>query len=130
MFEGCTNLVDAPALPATTLSTKCYRNMFYNCSSLEKAPDLPAENLVSGCYQRMFYGCTKLTYIMLNAKSYREDVFLSDNNTHWAKNAGSNVESGTPCVIYLNPAIKNSANWATKKNNVIPAGWSDEEIIP
>ena len=130
LFEGCTNLVDAPALPATTLSTKCYRNMFYNCSSLEKAPDLPAENLVSGCYQRMFYGCTKLTYIKLNAKEYRGDVFLSDGNTHWAKNAGSNVESGTPRVIYLNPAIKNSSNWATNKNNVIPAGWSDEEIIP
>ena len=35
MFHGCTNLTQAPALPATTLSTHCYDGMFYGCTSLK-----------------------------------------------------------------------------------------------
>lgn len=34
MFYGCTNLIKAPYLPATTLSDAAYRVMFENCSSL------------------------------------------------------------------------------------------------
>ena len=35
MFQGCTSLVNAPELPATTLSNYCYQNMFYGCTSLK-----------------------------------------------------------------------------------------------
>jgi hypothetical protein len=34
MFYGCTSLVNAPALPATSLYEVCYNNMFYGCSKL------------------------------------------------------------------------------------------------
>jgi hypothetical protein len=34
MFSGCTSLVQAPVLPATTLKNGCYANMFSGCSSL------------------------------------------------------------------------------------------------
>ena len=34
MFNGCTSLTTAPALPAATLTEDCYRYMFQNCSSL------------------------------------------------------------------------------------------------
>ena len=34
MFNGCTNLVKAPDLLATTLEEYCYNGMFYGCSSL------------------------------------------------------------------------------------------------
>ena len=34
MFYGCTNLTNAPELPATELKNKCYDNMFYGCTSL------------------------------------------------------------------------------------------------
>ena len=34
MFYGCTSLVNAPSLPATTLSTNCYSYMFYDCRKL------------------------------------------------------------------------------------------------
>ena len=68
LFQGCTSLTTAPALPATTLATNCYLRMFYNCSSLISAPAvLPAETLVAGthidngCYGHMFHGCTSLT---------------------------------------------------------------------
>ena len=61
MFNGCTSLTTAPALPATTLASNCYRQMFRDCTSLTEAPALPATKLVSSCYAGMFRGCTSLT---------------------------------------------------------------------
>ena len=60
MFEGCTSLTEAPDLPATTLATGCYAVMFGGCTSLIKAPALPATTLPESCYIRMFEGCTSL----------------------------------------------------------------------
>ena len=60
MFENCTALVNAPELPATTLSDRCYNNMFHSCTSLITAPSLPITSLVSGCYSGMFSACTSL----------------------------------------------------------------------
>ena len=61
MFNGCTSLTTAPALPATTLTDYCYRDMFYGCTSLTTAPELPATTLAESCYNSMFYNCTALT---------------------------------------------------------------------
>ena len=60
MFYGSTNLVTAPELPATTLAEGCYTSMFKNCTSLVNVPDLPATTLGNNCYQQMFLGCTSL----------------------------------------------------------------------
>mgnify|MGYP002856762413 CR=1 FL=1 len=60
LFYGCTSLVTAPALPATTLAANCYRSMFYGCTSLVTAPALPATTLASNCYYSMFSNCTSL----------------------------------------------------------------------
>ena len=61
MFRGCTSLTSAPELPATTLASNCYQYMFSDCTSLTTAPALPATTLAYYCYQYMFYGCTSLT---------------------------------------------------------------------
>ena len=61
MFDGCTSLITAPELPATTLASSCYDSMFKNCSSLTTAPSLPARTLANSCYNSMFSGCTSLT---------------------------------------------------------------------
>lgn len=61
MFQGCTSLTQAPALPATTLANNCYGYMFRGCTSLTQAPALPATTLANNCYDTMFYGCTSLT---------------------------------------------------------------------
>ena len=61
MFEGCTSLTSAPKLPATTLAKQCYTAMFEGCTSLVTAPDLPATTLEYYCCSHMFYGCTSLT---------------------------------------------------------------------
>ena len=61
MFYGCTSLVNAPALPATTLAVSCYSSLFYGCTSLVNAPALPATTLMGDCYNTMFRGCSSLT---------------------------------------------------------------------
>ena len=63
LFYGCTSLTSAPALPSTTLAINCYTNMFRDCTSLTSAPALPATTSTSQCYYNMFYGCTSLTSI-------------------------------------------------------------------
>lgn len=54
MFYNCSNLQTAPKLPATTLATYCYCEMFHSCSSLSTPPDLPALTLIGYCYNGMF----------------------------------------------------------------------------
>ncbi len=61
MFRDCTSLTTAPALPATKLANDCYMYMFTNCTSLTTAPALPATELTDGCYQYMFQNCDALT---------------------------------------------------------------------
>ena len=63
LFSECVNLVSAEnlILPATTLESNCYKNMFSNCTSLTTAPELPATTLADNCYNYMFNGCTSLT---------------------------------------------------------------------
>ena len=61
MFDGCTSLTQAPSLPSTTLVSYCYNYMFSGCTNLTQAPDLPATTLTPYCYSNMFDGCTSLT---------------------------------------------------------------------
>lgn len=63
LFEGCTSLLSAPELPATTMEYGCYSQMFSGCTALKSAPELPAEALAYNCYGRMFKGCSALTYV-------------------------------------------------------------------
>ena len=60
MFGDCTALSTAPELPAETLESYCYYGMFRGCSSLTTAPVLPAKTLASYCYSQMFLGCSAL----------------------------------------------------------------------
>ena len=63
MFDGCTRLVDSPDLPATTLAGSCYSNMFKGCTALQTVSTLPATKLEEFCYYAMFQGCTNLKEI-------------------------------------------------------------------
>ena len=84
MFDGCTNLEKAPALPAISLKSNCYEGMFLNCTSLQTPPELPATTLATGCYIGMFYNCVALTGITLPATdlatSCYEDLFGQNRN--------------------------------------------------
>lgn len=60
LFEGCTSLLSAPELPATTMEYGCYAQMFSGCTALKSAPELPANVLANNCYGWMFKGCSAL----------------------------------------------------------------------
>ena len=76
MFNGCTGLTAAPALSATTLKDYCYLSMFQGCTALTAAPALPATTLANRCYSSMFNGCTALTSApALPAKTLAEGCY-------------------------------------------------------
>ena len=84
-FYNCSGLTVAPALPATTLASNCYRNMFYGCTGLTSTPELPATTLVSQCYYYMFDGCSNLNEIHCNAI----DISASNCTMNWVRNVSS-----------------------------------------
>jgi hypothetical protein len=110
MFDGCTSLVTAPELPATTLADYCYQQMFYNCTSLTTAPELPATTLADSCYQSMFSGCSKLNYIKMLAT----DISAINCLYSWVKNVASN---GT---FVKNPDMNSLPTGVSG----IPSGWT------
>lgn len=114
MFKDCRNLTTAPALPATKLADYCYSKMFQGCSSLTTAPDLPALVGINSCYSYMFEGCTSLNYIKCMLS------YLSNNNetTNWVFDVAA---TGT--------FVKNTySNWTTG-NDGIPTGWTEQTAI-
>ena len=88
MFSGCSNLIEAPTLSATTLTNECYSEMFANCTNLTTAPELPATTLASDCYNSMFNGCTSLNYVKCLAK----ENIIGTNTDSWLANVS---ETGT-----------------------------------
>ena len=76
MFSGCTSLATAPELPATVMADYCYAYMFNNCTSLTVSPALPSTTLAEGCYDSMFINCTALhTLPVLPATTLAEDCY-------------------------------------------------------
>ena len=55
-----TGITETPELPATELADYCYQWMFESCGNLTKASALPATELTEGCYGSMFYNCSSL----------------------------------------------------------------------
>ena len=78
MFNGCTSLTQAPALPATTLKYQCYAYMFQDCTALTQASALPATTLAQSCYKSMFNRCTNLTQApnVLPATTLTESCYM------------------------------------------------------
>ena len=111
MFNTCINLTTAPSvLPATTLEEYCYQDMFRDCTSLTTAPELPATTLAYTCYSYMFNGCTSLNYI----KCLATDISASDCTESWVEGVAS---SGT----FVKNASMNS--WS-RGTSGIPSGWT------
>ena len=61
LFSGCSTLMSAPDLPATSLKNSCYQEMFGDCSGLTVLPGLPATSLAQACYYSMFLNCSGVT---------------------------------------------------------------------
>ena len=111
MFSGCTSLVSPQdILPATALQSSCYYRMFYNCTSLEKAPVLPATAASSSCYEEMFRGCTSLNFI----ECHITPGYSAQYTSGWV--SGVTTTNG----VFI--AHSNDTYWETG-NNGIPSGW-------
>lgn len=116
MFKGCTSLIDTPTLSATSLSEGCYSGMFEGCTGITKAPILKASTLKNNCYKNMFKNCSNLSEITMTAK----DISATDCLTDWVAGVSS---SGT-FVKDLNTelSVGNSGipyNWDIQYNVVI-----------
>ena len=114
MFTSCTKLTEAPALPATTLASQCYVNMFLDCTSLTKV-ELPATTLVRECYMGMFMDCTSLNYI----KCLATDISASSCIHSWISNVS---ESGT---FVIDPSM---ADVFVAGQQGIPSGWTVKTV--
>jgi hypothetical protein len=76
MFKNCDALITAPVLPATSLAPNCYYMMFDDCDALTTAPALPATTLAEGCYRDMFTYCISLqTAPALPATALAKDCY-------------------------------------------------------
>ena len=137
MFSGCTSLTAVTSLPATTLSTGCYSNMFAycsgltaiqsslpatklvsscyssmfdHCSNITTAPVLPATTLVTSCYNKMFNYCSKLNYVKAMFTTTPSTTYTNS----WLNNVAS---SGT--------FVKNSsATWTSRGTSAVPNNWT------
>lgn len=56
MFRGCGTLTEAPTLPATTLATGCYNQMFYGCSQLASLNIAYTGNFSTTYFDNWVYG--------------------------------------------------------------------------
>ena len=112
MFYNNKGLTSAEnlSLPATTLTSACYSDMFSGCTSLTTAPELPATTLADSCYSNMFNGCTKLNYI----KCLATDISASNCLYSWVTNVAS---TGTFVKA------TGMTSWSTGKSG-IPSGWT------
>jgi len=60
MFYGCSSLIAAPEIPATSCGLDGCNSMFYGCTSLTVAPELHVTTTARYWAMYMFYGCTNL----------------------------------------------------------------------
>ena len=119
LFSGCQNLTQAPELPATILADGCYNGMFYNCVSLVKAPELQAKVLVDGCYGYMFTYCNLLNYV----KCLATEGTINGDGT-----VPSALDNWLEGVASTGTFEKISGVSYEAGGNGIPEGWPVKEI--
>lgn len=113
MFRGCTSLTLAPELPATTLVKDCYVSMFYGCTSLVTTPELPATTLVKECYYLMFYDCTSLQ----NVRTQMTDISADNCLTNWLRGVAATGDFYCPAELTIPTGASG-----------IPSGWTRHDI--
>ena len=121
MFAHATSLAKAPELPATTLAQGCYWYMFQDCP-ITTAPDLNATTLVAECYGGMFNLCSNLNYIKCMATSGFGTSKCLEAWTNGVANRGTFVKDADTAVV--------SGKW-TRGVNGIPTNWLvQDEGVP
>lgn len=119
MFQGCTALTQAPALPATKLKTQCYTSMFRGCTGLVQVPALPATTLANSCYTSMFRGCTALKFSSTQTGEYTVAYRIPITGTGTAAtNALNGMFTGTGGTFTGTPEI-NTTYYLSNTNTIV-----------
>lgn len=152
LFDGCSNLLRAPSLPATSLGASCYFNMFKGCSSLTDAPELPSHNIPTSAYQYMFQNCTSLTKLPLlpaqtvESKGYYGMFYgcslikvsatkTGNYKTNWRiPSDGTSVSFATNATFYMlyttgGTFTGSGASNKVSENTVFYGSWTSEENV-
>ena len=117
-FANSELLIKSPKiLPATTLSEGCYMYMFDHCASLITHPELPAITLVDNCYRGMFANSPSISRIKCLAQF---DISTANVESFIATSQGSWYNGGTfikhPNAIW--PRAKQANSYSG-----IPSSW-------
>ena len=119
MFQGCTNLMSAPSLPATTLADSCYFYMFMDCKNLTSAPSLPATTLADNCYFSMFQGCTNIKLSTTASGTYTKLYRIPKSGTGTtAEYALDNMFADTGGTFADTPEI-NTTYYLDESNTIV-----------
>ena len=152
LFDGCSNLLRAPSLTATSLASSCYFNMFKGCSSLTDVPELPAHNIPTSAYQYMFQNCTSLTKLpLLHAQTVASKGYYGmfygcslikvsatktgDYQTNWKMPSdGTSVSFATDATYYMlyttgGTFTGSGASNKVSENTVFYGSWTSEENV-
>lgn len=142
MFKGCTSLVNAPALPATTFNGEAvYFEMFSGCTSLTNAPVLPALTLTDRCYTRMFQN-TGITSVVISVTTLPTDEYASPMGGMFDGCSALN-EIRVYATEYRELAFKNWVSGVASTGNFynnggadfpigtsgIPTGWTEHKPV-
>lgn len=116
MFWKCTQLVHSPikSFPKQVWRN-CYYGLFDGCTNLIDCPELPAETEATGCYYHMLKN-TKITWIKMLAISAKDclkdwvanvpnvntGVFVKHINAQWTNTGNSGVPTNWT-IIYYDP---------------------------
>lgn len=113
MFSGCTHLVNAPALPATTVGASGYRRMFKNCSSLQGPVVIRATSLSTDSLNGMLEGTSSLHEIQVAFTDWGNPLVSTD----WVKNTAATGKFICPSTLDT-----------TRSINQVPVGWTVETL--
>ena len=101
-----------------TMALNCYAYMFQGCTSLTQAPALPATTLANNCYVLMFQGCTSLKLSTTQSDEYTQKYSIpSSGDGVAAINAFQDMFTDTGGTYRGTPAINTTYYLST--NNIV-----------
>ena len=102
-----------------TMASNCYNSMFQGCTSITQAPALPAITLAAYCYYSMFPKCSKIKLSSTQTGEYTVTYRIPSSGTGTtAKNALTNMFTDTGGTFTGTPEI-NTTYYLSNTNTVI-----------
>ena len=91
------SLIDGIGLSVEIPNSYGFLDLFYGCTSLTQAPELPATTLTERCYNSMFEGCTNLSQIDVTFEEWP----VNDETYRWVTNVAPTGTFYCPKVLPL-----------------------------